>query len=622
MCGIALCYSNTNLDSKETVKDLINSIKHRGPDNQSYINLENISLGSCRLSIFDLSEKGNMPMKDRTGRYTIIFNGEIYNFKSLKTKFNLNTKSGTDTEVLLELYSLKKEKCLDYLNGIFAFVIYDNEENSFFCARDHIGVKPFYYYKKNQDFIVSSEIRGLQKIFSNKFNINKIKTYLTTSFYDFGEQTFYEDIYQLQPGHFIKYFPQKDNFKIEKYWDIKKKAQNSNSNINENELIDKAYNLIENSFKIQSQADVKIGLNVSSGIDSKLMLYFMNKINGGQNDIAANSYYFQEEEFNEKKDLEIISNKLNWKIDYYKITSKDIIDNFDEVFQSQEGPFPGIPTIAKSILIKKAYGPEQKVILEAQGGDDIAGGYRYIFGSYIFDLLKQRKFIKILNESIKFKKIEALSYNNLIKLILNSASTLNLGGVSADGSKNTNLTIFTNSFLQLQDPENEFSKEIISINSNLNKIIYRDIFYTKLQRILKSCDRSSMAYSKELRVPILDKNLIEFFYNLDSSYIIKNGNLRYLYRALFEKKFNESGFKKKRYISDPQIKWLKTELFDWAHSILSDRKTYNDGIYDTKKLVCLFEKFKDNSNLKNSNLFWQAICVKKMLINSKADRYI
>ena len=171
MCGIALCYSNTNLDSKETVKDIINSIKHRGPDNQSYINLENISLGSCRLSIFDLSEKGNMPMKDRTGRYTIIFNGEIYNFKSLKTKFNLNTKSGTDTEVLLELYSLKKEKCLDYLNGIFAFVIYDSEENSFFCARDHIGVKPFYYYKKNQDFIVSSEIRGLQKIFSNKLFI-------------------------------------------------------------------------------------------------------------------------------------------------------------------------------------------------------------------------------------------------------------------------------------------------------------------------------------------------------------------------------------------------------------------------------------------------------------------
>ena len=118
MCGIALCYSNTNLDSKETVKDIINSIKHRGPDNQSYINLENISLGSCRLSIFDFSENGNMPMSDKSGRYKIIYNGEIYNFKELKKRYNISTKSNTDTEILLELFSKFKLECLNYLNGI------------------------------------------------------------------------------------------------------------------------------------------------------------------------------------------------------------------------------------------------------------------------------------------------------------------------------------------------------------------------------------------------------------------------------------------------------------------------------------------------------------------------
>ena len=142
MCGIALCYSSKNLESNKTTKNIIDSIKHRGPDNQGFVNFQNLSLGSCRLSIFDLSDKGNMPMKDNSGRYTIIYNGEIYNFKSLKKQFNLNTKTNTDTEVLLELYSIQKEKCLDYLNGIFAFVIYDSKENSLFCARDHLGVKP------------------------------------------------------------------------------------------------------------------------------------------------------------------------------------------------------------------------------------------------------------------------------------------------------------------------------------------------------------------------------------------------------------------------------------------------------------------------------------------------
>ena len=622
MCGIALCYSNAKIDSEKIVKSIINTTKHRGPDNQDYTNFQNISLGSCRLSIFDLSENGNMPMKDRSGRYTIVYNGEIYNFKSLKKQFNLKTKTNTDTEVLLELYSIKKEECLKYLNGIFAFVIYDSNENSFFCARDHVGVKPFYYIKNNQDFIVSSEIKGLYKIFENKFNIDKIKTYLTTSFYDYGESTFYKDIYQLQPGHYIKYIPKKNLFNISKYWDLEENSLSHNQNESESKLIDEAYNLIENSFNIQCQADVKIGLNVSSGIDSKLMLYFMNKINGGQNDISANSYFFEEKEFNEKDELERISKKINWNVNFHKINSKDIINNFDNIFYSQEGPFPGIPTMAKSILIKKAYGTDQKVILEAQGGDDIAGGYKYIFGSFIFDLLKEKKFLKILIETFKFKKIENISYSNLINLIYNSMNAINTGGLSADGSKNVDLSIFTNDFLNINLKQNEFSEKIIQIKSNLNKIIYRDIFFTKLQRILKSCDRSSMAYGKELRVPILDKNIVEFFYNLDSTNIIKNGNLRYLYRALFEKKFKERGFEKKKYISDPQIKWLKADLFDWAYSILSNSKTYHDGIYNTKKLLISFEKFKKDETLKNSNLFWQAICIKKMLINSKVDKYI
>ena len=622
MCGIALCYSSKNLDSNKTTKNIIDSIKHRGPDNQGFANFQNLSLGSCRLSIFDLSDKGNMPMKDNSGRYTIIYNGEIYNFKSLKKQFNLNTKTNTDTEVLLELYSIKKEKCLDYLNGIFAFVIYDSKENSLFCARDHLGVKPFYYSRNKDYFVISSEIKALYKIFKNDFNINNIKSYLSTSFYDLGEFTFYKGINQLKPGHYIKFFLQNNNFQIQRYWDLRKPINKDLQKKSQNELVEHAYSLIKNSFKIQCQADVKIGINVSSGIDSKLMLYFLDNINSGQGDVSANSYYFDEEQFNEKKDLEKISNKLNWKVNFHEIKSEDIINNFDEIFIGQEGPFPGITTMAKSILIKKAYGPDQKVILEAQGGDDIAGGYRYIFGSYINDLLKQKRFIKIIAEIAKFKNIENISYSNVFLLIKNSISALYTGGLSADGSKNINQDIFTNEFLNIKLTENEFSKEIISIQSDLNKIIYRDIFYTKLQRILKSCDRSSMAYSKELRVPILDKNVVEFFYNLDSSKIINNGNLRYLYRMLFQKKFKENGFEKKKYISDPQIKWLKSDLFDWAYSIMSDMQTFNDGIYNTKKLLTLFEKFRDNDKIQNSNLFWQAICLKKMLKNSRADKYI
>jgi|TARA_B110000003_G_C16649380_1_gene533520 asparagine synthase (glutamine-hydrolysing) len=620
MCGIALCYSN-KLDHQTTVKQIIKKIKHRGPDDEKYLNLKNFSLGSCRLSIFDLSKEGSMPMTDSQGRYTIIYNGEIYNFKELRKQFNLKTRTNTDTEVLLELYVIKKEKCLDYLNGIFAFVIYDNIENSFFCARDQLGVKPFYYIKDENKFIVSSEINGISEIFNNKLNLSTVKSYVTKSFYDYGINTFYENIKQLEPGNFIKYSLKENNFNIKKYWEIKKNDNQKKNHLVEKNLdsylIDQAYDLIERSISLQCKADVKIGVNVSGGIDSRLMISILNRVNNGQKDISANSFYYDESSIDEKKDLEQFSKLLNWKINFYKITSNDVINNFDEILINQEGPFPGIPTIAKSLLIKRAYEPNCKVILEGQGGDDIAGGYKYIFGAYIYDLIKEKNFFNILNETSKFKKIENETWISVIKYIYNSMQGINKGGYSADGTRNVDLDVLDPAFLRdNRDNDTEIKESISNIENNLEKIIYRDINFTKLPRILKSCDRSSMSYGKELRVPFLDKNIASFFYNLDNKYKIKNGNLRYLYREMIQKKFNINAYEKKRYISDPQVKWLKEDLFEWAYSILSDQKTFYDGIYNTKKLLGLFKKFKKDSNWKNSNLFWQALCIKKMIKNN------
>ena len=193
-------------------------------------------------------------------------------------------------------------------------------------------------------------------------------------------------------------------------------------------------------------ADVQIGLNLSSGMDSQMMLYFINSINGGQKNITANSF-FKENQFNEKPELEKIANSINWKINFFEITSGDIINNFDKTLNFQEGPFPGIPTIAKSLLIQRAYSKNQKVVLEAQGGDDIAGGYRYIYGGYIFDLIK-KDFIKVISEFYKFKKKEKESFSSLIKLILQSFKAINAGGISADGSTNINFKVFDENFLR------------------------------------------------------------------------------------------------------------------------------------------------------------------------------
>jgi asparagine synthase (glutamine-hydrolysing) len=616
MCGIVAC-SIKNHSSKSIVNNILQKIKHRGPDHSGIFSDSEVAIGSCRLSIMDLSDKANMPMEDKTGRYVIVYNGEIYNFLQLKKKFNIHTKTQSDTEIVIELYSLLKEKCLDEFNGIFAFIIYDKKERLLFCARDRMGVKPFYYCIDNKNFLASSEIKGLSEMKTKDLNFDYIKTYLLTSFYEFGEDTFYKNIKQLKPSFYLKYFIDTKIVEVKKYWDLKNLKKNNFQKIQtENNLIKSASDLIEDAFRMQMQTDTKLGLNLSSGIDSQLMLHFVNKINKGQNDIIANSFFFEDEQFNERPDLEKISKIYNWKVNFFKINSKDVIDNFDEILKSQEGPFPGLPTIGKSLLIKRSYDNKYKVILEAQGGDDIAGGYKYIFGLFLLDLLKSKKILKTFKEFLFFKNNEELSLINSIKLIYTNTRSTYQGGYSADGSQSVNCTFMEDDFLYKNQLKlDEIVSDISDINNNLDKIIYRDLFYTKLQRILKSCDRASMLSGKELRVPLLDHRLVEFFYKLNNEYKIQKGHLRYLYRKILKDTLiYQDAFKKKKYIVDPQTLWLKNELFDWAYSIFSEKKTFYDGIFNTKKLLDEFQKFRLNSSGNNSNPFWQALCLKRMQV--------
>ena len=290
MCGIVAC-STPDSNSEFLTRNLLKKIEHRGPDNTSFFSNSNISLGSCRLSIMDHSNKANMPIIDKSGRFVIVYNGEIYNFNDLRKKFQISTETNSDTEVILELYAKLKEKCLDELNGIFSFIIFDKLKNNFFCARDPIGVKPFYYFYNNINFIASSEIKSFTEFNSKNLNLKVVKSYLTTSFYDYGKDTFFENIYQLRPGHYLNYSINKKNLEIKRYYQLSKKKI-SKKTLKEEDIIKKGSDLILNSFKMQMQTDTNLSINLSSGLDSKIMLSCLDKINNGQNTIKANSFFF------------------------------------------------------------------------------------------------------------------------------------------------------------------------------------------------------------------------------------------------------------------------------------------------------------------------------------------
>lgn len=614
MCGIALLFNESDSENYK-IKEIIKKINHRGPDDEGYFHDTNLEIGSCRLSILDLSDKGHMPLFDKSGRYVISYNGEIYNYLELKKKFNIETKSSSDTEVLIELYKLLNKKMLDYLNGIFSFIIYDKQKKEIFCARDRLGVKPMYYFKNKNMLIISSEIKGVLD-FKNQIELNKkaINTYINTSFYDIGKNTFYKNIFQLEQSSYLEFNLENKVFNISRYWNIQKKNVTKK---NDRELQDKLKKLIDNAFTLQIRTDTNLGVNVSGGIDSKLMMLKLNEINGGQKNIQANSFYFDDYEFSEKKEVEKFISKIGWKVNFYKITPDDVIENFDKVFNSQDEPFPGVPTIGKDLLIKRAYKEDCKVILEGQGGDDFAGGYKYIQPFYIKSLLKNFKIKEAYQEVKSFMKIEELNFNSFLKFYFSCLKNIKGENLSADGT-----SIYDKSILNNNNNKNDIDlykdvlKKIKDFESPLKKIIHRDLFYCKLPRILRSCDRSSMAHGKELRVPLLDHNIVEFFLNLNEKRIIYKGNLRYFYRNFISNYFplieKNDIFQRKKYVSDPQTKWMKNELFEWALSILSSKRFNEMNIYDQKKLVNLFKEFKFNNRMNNSNIFWQALCLYKL----------
>ncbi len=600
MCGIASIFGKN--PSATDIKKMISAIGHRGPDHQGFYSDKFVQLGSCRLSIFDLSNKGNMPMEDKSKRFSIIYNGEIYNFKELKKTYNLNTVSNSDTEVLIELFSKLEEKTFEVIKGIYAFIIYDKLKKKIFCVRDRLGVKPLYYSKINLNYYFCSEIKGLKSVI-DKISVNSetVKFYLQSSFYDYSKDTFFENIHQVAQGSYIIFDLEKNTNIEKKYWSLDSK--------NKYLLSRDLDSLFLNSFKLQQMSDTKIGLNISSGIDSNLMIGYLNKLNNGQKNISANSYFYADKKFDHRNELEEMSSFYGWKINTLEITPKDVIESFDEVAYFQDEPFPGITTISKHLLVKKNYLSDCKVILEGQGGDDIAAGYKYYFPIYLLDKIFNFELKDFFTEIFYFKKKENINLPEFLFFFLNSIKGFYKGGISADGTvaqKNGFLNIDAKNINRIyKNTIFDFCKD----ESYLKKIIFRDLFFCKLPRILRTVDRASMAYGKEIRVPILDENIVEYFYSLNSDEYIKKGNLRHKYRELFLNHFKDNKFilKKKKYLPDPQTDWLKTKLFDWMFEKLTRQNFDLNGILNKKKLKEYLLNFKVNKNINNSNFIWQLL---------------
>lgn len=494
MCGFCGYMQNDDITEKDTILAMKESIIQRGnSDNNIYIN-NNVALGHVRLSIIDI-KNGTQPMKKtiNNNSYTIVYNGELYNTNLLRNilitrGYDFTTEC--DTEVLLLLYVEFKEKMLRFINGIFAFAIYDENENSIFVAKDRLGIKPLFYTVSNDKFIFSSEIKG---ILASKFISPTMGKEELLELFSLGPahspgKTYFKNIFELKAGHYALY--KNNTLTINKYWDLEEKKMFDD----DSEIIDNVKFLVNDSTKKQLVSDVGMSSMLSGGLDSSIV----TKI-ASDNIKELNTYSINYE--NNDKDFVANSYQLTKDSDFVKIMVKYLDTNHKTIIVDDNSLFnslyesviardmPGMADIDSSMYVfcKEIAKNDEKVILSGECSDEIFGGYPWFYKEH---LKKAKGFPWALSENLRqnLLKENLLNKDDILNYILSSK----------------NHTLKDIRHISLDSFENEF-KEInyLTIKYFMNTLIERT-------------DRMSMRNSLEVRVPYADHRIFEYVYNVDA----------------------------------------------------------------------------------------------------------
>mgnify|MGYP001290159522 CR=1 FL=1 len=578
MCGIAGIAPAKNDYDRLWPERSSETIRHRGPDaSGEWWSADNkVGLAHKRLSIIDLSEKADQPMSYKLGNCTIIFNGEIYNFKFLRNLleekgYKFETKS--DTEVLLKSYHYWGSKCLDKLEGMYAFAIYDENENKLFLARDRVGEKPLYYSHINNKLIFCSELKGLlaHRDINRIINMDALNCYLSMGFVP-GDLSIISKINKLPAGSFMEYKIKENTLRVKQYWDLPNDF--SKSKKNEEELLEKLENLLTNSVKKQLIADVPVGILLSGGIDSSLVTALASKENSHVK--TFNVRFSDHSKFDESKHARLISSYYG--TDHTEINANEISpDLLSKLAYQYDEPIADSSMIP-TFIVCQAVKEHCSVALGGDGGDELFGGYPHY--SRMLWLMNNThwipKNIKNLISSTSGNLLSAgfKGRNWLISMNTNFEEDVpfisNLYDIS---TREKLLGKKSNSFVNAEEIRKKF---IYKTNSLLDRATRLDFKLFLTEDLLVKIDRASMLNSLELRSPFLDRNLIEFAFNDVSSELKSNQKekkilLKKLARKLLPEKFN---INRKQGFSVPIGEWIKSgPWLKYFETVLLDNET-------------------------------------------------
>lgn len=562
MCGI-IGISGINVDPKirHAIEAGLVTLTYRGPDGGGIIQLPNTIFGHRRLSIIDL-QGGAQPMEDNTGNFVITFNGEIYNYKELREKLEGTGhlfKTQSDTEVILEAYREYGYDCVNHLDGMFAFAIWDKKNQELFLARDRFGEKPLFYSQLDNGLLFSSEIKGIiaTGLVDQKLDLVSLDNYLALSYIP-PWRSVYVSIKPLPPAHYAVF--KNGIFTKTHYW----KLRRTNLNVSFDEAVDTVREMFEKSVKSRMIADVEVGTFLSGGIDSSIITALAQKAS-----ITSKIKTFSagfEDFINELPYAEQIAKKYN--TEHYSINIKtDLVKVLKEVSVYFDEPFAdssNIPTHLLSEFSQKYV----SVVLSGDGGDELFFGYGHYRSHWYTSLLR-----KLINS---FREVMFGYQPKHLMLFFSSASERRKLWKNSTAVED-NLV----SYLDLEEAK-----------TTLQKINLTDFLMTIPGEILTKVDRSSMMHSLEVRSPFLNHELAEFVYNLPDEYKTNHNQGKLILAQAFKNLIPPEFFtRKKQGFGAPIKQWLrKKELRPLLDSLVQPEAKIN-ALLKTERVRLILEEF-------------------------------
>lgn len=607
MCGICgiVGFSLSNAEGEHIVRKMMDSLAHRGPDDEGLAKDAQFIFGHKRLSIIDL-DYGHQPMQTGDGMVTIVFNGEIYNYIELRQELirkGVHFKTFSDTEVLLKLYEQEGDGCLGLLNGMFAFAVFDKRRNLFFAARDHFGIKPFYYYElPDKSIVFASEIKAILKhpMVQAAAEMEAIQEYLTFQFC-LNDRTLFKGVKKLEPGHMMQWSPLKeDAVTVRQYWT---QSYEIDTHHTEEYFLDRLLILLEDSIRQQLRSDVPLGAYLSGGIDSSTVATLAG-MQYGKGFQCFTGKFDEGLSYDESRYAQIIASSINATLHTVVPSAEDFVRLMPKLIYYLDEPVAG-PGTFPQLMVSELAVRNVKVVLGGQGGDEIFGGYARYLVAYLEQCLKGaiyetreegkhivtlssiiqnlpmlKEYVPMIKEFWKDGLFDPMDrrYFRLIDRSHDIGELLS-GGVSRLFDKEK---MFMNFSAVFNSPDTM---------SYVNKMIHFDQ-KTLLPALLQIEDRVSMAVSLESRVPILDFRIVELVNSMPPALKFKEGKLKNVLREAMKNLLpvEISSRRDKMGFPVPLKEWVSNgAVRDFIRDVILGKSSRERGLFNIEEVEKLLD---------------------------------